>query len=483
MMPRSISSIAIGKLVIQDTGGYNPIFARPYQSHLNGVDMNNVMNRVSEAGMGNVSGSMLAGALGSMIEPASAPGALVSISNGWQERRGRFVMEVHVAFNTGSAIIYYFQGYTDHLGISNQGHMDPNMTFTINSFMAVNRLTQLTPSGVQARDMVVETGHLLTNENWQGPYGGSSQYLLRPQDIFRGINTGYLADSNDVSMSTHTDTSNLLKRDPSKSSRSNNLPCNYVAKIIEGYQIGASSAEYGQSTQDIYERSRQQVYEAHPSENPFIRAISDIRAGGISNRFFFADLDRIDPNARNVINYSKLSPAQTAGLHTPGATSYWNASDRSTVVATILSHAVPALMMDLMISKTRIYSHNHDITGAMDTKLIGPMGLSNADMSRNFEVFKQRLEREVLLNITFGNQERYMLDMQVDLFGETQIQISLNSDPMVPFVTPSFADGLFTPVIAQNRGEFTNLVHDFETMLGNVADVGIHKNAAISNLI
>lgn len=481
---RSISRINIAKLILQQTGTYNTVHSRPYETHLNGMELNNVLTRVRDASLGKVTGLMLAGALGGMVEPSAAPGQQVGISQGWQTVRGRFVMEVHVTFNTGSYVIYYFQGYTDHLGVSLHGSIDPNMVFIINSFMTVSRVNQLTPIGMTTRDIVVETGHLLTNDSYQGPYSGASQYLMRPQDVFRGINVGYMgAAENNYDMPMVTDTSSMLKRDPSKSSRSNNLPTNYVAKIIDGYQHGVALSEYGQSTHDIYEHSRQQVYEAHAAENPFIRAISDMRSNGVSNRFTFTDLELIDSNARNVTNLIQLAPHQMQHLHQAGSTAYWTGTDRETVVSTILSHSVPALMMEMMISKVHIFSHNHDVTGAIDTKLVGPIGLSNADMTQQFELFKQRFDREVMYNITFGNQERYTLDMRVDLFGDTWINLSLGNNPQIMFNTPSFADGLFTPVIANNSNQFNNVVHDFETLLNNVTDVSSTRNMAVSNLI
>lgn len=478
---RSISSVQVAKLVIQQTGTYNSMHSRPYETHLHSWELQNLLNRVQDNP--TITGSGLAGALGGMVEPSATPGQQVAIPNGWQTVRGRFVMEVHVTFSVGTTLIYFFQGYTDHFGVSLQGSLDPNMVFTINSFMTVSRLNQLTPMGAVSQDYVTETGHLLASQGWADPYSGKSQFMMRPQDIFSGIETSYRAVDDMYTGAGIMDTRHMLKHDPARSSRSNNVPTTYVAKVIEGYNRGVALLDYGQGTHDIYNRARQNVYEASAAENPFVRSISDVRSNGITNTFTFTDLEVVDRNVRNVTNLLSLSPNQMGSLHQAGATSYWTGTDRETLVATVLSHAVPALMMECMISKVQVFSHNHDITGAMDTKLVSPLGLSNADMTRQFELFKHRFEREVMYNLTFGNQERYTADIRCDLFGDTWINVGIGGNPPVLFNTPSFADGLFTPVIATDMTQFNNVVHDFETLLNHVTDVSGRRNTVVNSAI
>jgi hypothetical protein len=44
---------------------------------------------------------------------------------------------------TGNTIIYYFQGFTSHLGITPNGAVDPNMEFFINSFILISSIPLL----------------------------------------------------------------------------------------------------------------------------------------------------------------------------------------------------------------------------------------------------------------------------------------------------------------------------------------------------
>lgn len=476
---RSITNINVTRLVMQETGAYNPIYSRPYETDLNSTGLNLIAKRVEEFGGGKISGALLSGATCNIIAPSATAFQQVGIAGGWGDRRIRFMMEVQCLSSMGSMTIYYFQGYTNYTGVSNTGNVATDMEFTINSFIAVNRITQMTPMGMQVKDIVAESAHLLADGNWSGPYSGTAQYLMRPQDIFSGMHSAYLSNDQGATL----DGRPLLKKEPSRSSRNNNLPANYIARIIDGYQVGQQLAEYGQGNQDILTRARTEVFEHPVYDNPFIRLISDGRSNGITNRFFFSDLERIDPGVKSVTNYMVLGATQSATLHQPGLTAYWTGSDRETVVATIISHAVPAIMMDLMISKIILRSTNHDLGGQMSTVIIDAKSLTTADLTRNFEIFKQRLEREVIYDFTFGNQEAYTLDITVDLFGETWISISLASGPVFQFVTPSFCDNLFTPVLASNREQYNAMIQDFETIISSVTDVDHGSRMSVNNAI
>jgi len=125
-------------------------------------------------------------------------------------------------------------------------------------------------------------------------------------------------------------------------------------------------------------------------------------------------------------------------------------------------------MMDLMINKIFFRSTNHDIGGIMNTVIIDAKSITNADLTQNFELFKRRLEKEILFDITYGNQDLYMLEMNIDLFGETTISLSVGNSPMTVFSTPSFCDSLMTPVITTNKDNFNALIHDFDVITNNI---------------
>lgn len=472
---QSFTTIKVAKLIMQETGTYNPMYSRPYQTFVDPTSLDNITRRVEENRGSSINGALLAGITSSILKPSATPESDIYIPNGWNERRIRFILEIHITTNTGSSYVYYFQGYTTHLGVGVNGAVDPTMEFIINSFIRVNRVSQYTPSGIIVRDIINESAHVI-NGQIQYQQTNTDTYLMRPQDIFTGVQSSYLDNAYSYYKDSSqggglADTRISLNNESIRSSRVNNLPANYMAKIIDNYQTGTKLADFGQGQEDILSQCKGLCFEPSILENIFIKAISNIKGQYNATSFTFGELETIDPNSRNVTNYITLGNVRENALHVAGQTSYWNGSDRETLVATILSNAIPAVMMDLMISKIHFRSTNHDYGGIVNTVIIDAKSLTNADLSANFEVFKKRLEREIMYDITYGNQETYMLEIRADLFGESMISLSIGSNPMITYTTPSYCDSLTSPIMTSNKNNFINVVHDFETLFNNVVDI------------
>ena len=134
----SRQTINIAKLILSETGTFNPMYSRPYQTYIDSAMMDNITRRVDEAGDSTITGNLLSGIAGTIVKPCATPQGQIPIPYGWSERRIRFLLEVHITTPTGSQMVYYFQGYTSHLGVGQNGSEDPTMEFIINSFIRVN---------------------------------------------------------------------------------------------------------------------------------------------------------------------------------------------------------------------------------------------------------------------------------------------------------------------------------------------------------
>jgi len=478
---RAPTTIRVARMLLQESGTYNPMYTRPYQTHLAPDVLDNVLRRVDQAGSGGISGATLAGVASSMVAPSATPTGEISIPMGWSDRRIRFLMEVHVTVATGAEMIYYFQGYTSHLGVDAHGNIDPQMQFIINSYMRVNRAMRYNSySQAVMQDVVTESAHIVDGMLVNQTMGGEI-FCMRPNDLFAGIQSAYIESAyQNFSGNTLRDTRYRMSNESMRSNRSNNIAGNYLASVVDTYKNAQQLAEFGQGTQDIYARSQSMSVEASPYENPFIRAISNARGQNCVTSFDIAVLRRIDPNVENVTNYLRMGHTELAQVHQAGQTAFWSGSDATTLAATILSNGVPAVMMDLMISKIFFRSTNNDAGGKVSTIIIDGKSLTSLDMSQNFELFKVRLEKEILFDLTYGNQVLYQLEMSVDLFGETRITIQLDNDSAVTYTTPSFCDSLLTPIITNNRQNFEGVTNDFETLMNSL---NIDKTMAINTMV
>lgn len=477
-------SLRIAKLTMQETGTYNPVHQRPYMTHVSGDIMQNIGNRLEQAGNNNISGSLLGGIASTIMAPSATPGNVISIPYGWTERRIRFILEVHAISNTGTTTVYYFQGFTDTLGVSQSGHVDPNMVFVLNSFIRVNRLEQLTPMGYITKDTVTQSSQVI---NPDPTMSMQPVHKMRPQEVFTGIQSGYIENAHSYTEPGigYIDGRLRMGTEPIGSNRENNLPSYYVSKVFDTHRQAMALADFGQNDSDIYARGVQLALDTMLGENPFIRAISQVRGLPIATTFNYGDLMKLDSNTGSVTNMVRLGQTHQQAVHHAGQTEYWNSANRETVVATMLSNAVPAIMMSLFISKVAFMSTNHSSMGQIYTQMAGGCSVTSADMSQSFQVLKNRLENEVFMDISYGGQQLYTLQMEIDIFGETKINIAIDGGPSIMYVTPSFCDGLLVPVLAPNKQIFDHNVHNFEQMFKVVEQVTSpsHAGNIINNTV
>jgi hypothetical protein len=459
----SKQSIRIAKLTMQETGTYNPIHQRPYMTHITGDTMQSIGSRLEQAGSGTITGSLLGGIASTIMAPSATPGETIHIPYGWAERRIRFILEVHAVSNTGTTTIFYFQGFTDYLGVSTNGNVDPKMTFVLNSFIRVNRLEQLGPMGYTTRDTVTLSSQIINPEPNAAMKG---THKMRPQEVFTGIQSGYIENAHSYVEPGigYIDGRLRLGTEAIGSNRENNLPSYYVSKVFDTHRQAYALADFGQNDSDIYSRGVQLSLDTMLVENPFIRALSQARGVPVATTFTYGDLVKIDPNVIAATNCVRLGQTFQSSVHQTGQSEYWNSANRETVVATMLSNAVPAIMMSLFISKVTFMSTNQSSMGQIHTQLLGGSSVTAADMSQAFQVLKNRLDNEVFMDISYAGQQLYTLEMDIDIFGETKISISIDGGPAILYVTPSFCDGLLVPVISPNKQIFDHNVHNFEQM-------------------
>lgn len=472
----------IVNLLLQETGTYNSMYIRPYITHVTQETANVIADRVDQTG--DISPNTFAGLTGNMLTPSSVNLGEIPIPGGWNNKRISFLLTLEVSSNLIANKLVYVQGYTDHVGISHSGAIDPRMLFFINSITVVARNTVQTPMGVQYMDRVIETAQVINGQLFvDRSYGDAGVYGLRPYDIFVSSQIVGLADvghnyGNIYDKRVRLDSSPNL----SKSSRKNNIPTSYMSTLVGNYKNSLSLAEFGAVESDVYSRAASMSSDSSVLNNEFIRAIELYTGISSPVTFNIGILESIDPNVGNVTNYIRVGNTQLVGCHTAGSSEYWGGANRETVIATLLSNAIPSLMLEYMINKIAFRSTNHDINGQPTTVLIDAKSVTNLDLTKSFTMFKHRLENEIIYDLTFGNQISYMLDVQCDVFGESRINLSLDGGPMISYVTPSFCDSLITPIYTTNKDMLYTICHDIEHIfsnIGNNANAQQHVNSLI----
>lgn len=462
-------SLQIVKLIITETGTYNPMYSRPYQTELDGQTQKILVDRVMSSPNQQITGNMLSGLASAFITPSATPEAGVNITSGWGEKRCRFIMEAIVSYAVGTTVKQYIQGYTDHVGVNMSGAVSPDMEFYVNSVTTTRVSSRMTPMGMQTIEQVVENNQVLADNNFGHMYQPGQNRLMRPQDVFSNIASSHLpgnfqSDGGPVGMNNLYDSRTVLKSEAVKSQRANCLPGTYAAKLLNSYAKASAGIEFNQNETDIVEQARGFTMESIAARDPLMAALTTITNRAVSNRFTMRELLMLDPTVGKVTNIAVSGHTQKVEGHQAGQTAFWGSTDRSTQAAAILSQAVTALMMDLMISKIVFKASNHEGGNRMDVFILSANSMGQMDMTQNYEIFKQRLVHEVLNDLTYGNSVSLMLQMTVDLLGETWTSISLGAEPLTDYVTPSFCDTLFVPVVTRNEQIVANMASDFDSL-------------------
>ena len=473
----------VNKLFLQETGTYNAMYNRPYEVNTQGGVLEHAIQRMERA-HGDLTGNGLAGIGSMLLRPTVAIQHGVSdiyIPNGWNERRLRFVLEVEVASRTGSTSIFYFQGFSEYVGVSMQGSIDPRMKFYINSFIRVGRYQVATPTGMAYKDVVQESAQVL---NGQLLYQNNMEvHRLRPCDVFAGIQSSHLASATygDV-IDTRTITSGGTLNFGSQ--RSNNLPTNYLATFMTGYKDATQLANFGTSSQGILSRAQSgaMASEATPEENAVLRALASIQGITQTVEFSMADLTSLDPETPQRTVYNPVSTVAQGMLHSTGQSEYWTNSGPETQFASQLANAIPALMMESFISELSFTATNMMGMGQSICIESHARALTGADMTTHIALLMRRIQNEVLYDLSYANQDMYDLKMSVDVFGETRIEVSLYGKSPVLFAVPSFGDGLLAPIYTRGEMQYQQLTNDMEIVTNYIKEAIVPSNS-VNNTI
>lgn len=461
----------VKKLLLQETGTYNQMYNRPYEVDTQGGMLENAISRLEQA-KGGLSGSGLSGIGSMLLRPSASVMQGVSdvyIPNGWGERRLRFVMEVEVTSKTGSTSIFYFQGFSEYVGVSMQGSIDPRMRFYVNSFIRVGRYQVNTATGMSYRDVVHESAQVLNGQLLY--YSQNEVYKLRPCDVFAGIQSNHLStavygDIVDTRTTTGRGTSNF------GSSRSNNLPTNYLATFMQGFKDATGLAEFGTGQGGVLSRAQCTALssESMPEENSVLRALANIQGVHQTVEFSMADLTQLDPTTPQKTSYHAISTAAYGTLHSTGQSEYWTSSTAETRFATQLANTIPALMMESFISELDFTATNMMGMGQSICVSTYSRALTGADMSSHIDLLMRRIQNEVLYDLSYANQDMYDLTMSVNTFGETRIEISLYGKSKVVYAVPSFGDGLLAPVYTRSEKQYMQVTNDMEIVTNYIRE-------------
>lgn len=458
----------------------NNVYNRPYKTIVDNESLN-ALDAATHGGK-TINFNNISSVAGRIIQPSAEVESVAAIAGGWGISRYRFVLEALESDFAGSQVITYYIGHTDRAddAVSAGGYIDNTLCFHVNSKQTI-QIGQR-----RGADMTV-LPHLKTTAAEQFLFkstpntvgnailNGLDNFKIRPSDLFLAKDVQVkLASYADVPV---VDSTSTLLSGGALSARRNNTASSYLYDTLKAYDTAVSTEySYGGDETNIYREAAGYCKDGNIFVDNLMsfmeNSVRAIRTNGV---FTWHDLKMVCPYIDDVTTVGKLGDyanmrnryAQQTGVSEFSNvwdntnTANWNGSDAVTIAATILANSVPTIMLENLCVDLRCHITNHTIDGSYAFTLYNVRAIREGiNTSALYERIINRIEFELLPTIT--NYGIFSIDILIDssVYGDTMINIGLNGEPPIPYVMPTFADNVASPIITQSSKHYNRIAHD-----------------------
>jgi len=296
--------------------------------------------------------------------------------------------------------------------------------------------------------------------------------VMRPEDVFNTLQTESFYTQDDLDI---VDYRANISKGARKSARSNTNHNEYLAKSMKALHTSQNNADHlaGGTMADIFQEATTKVREASIHDDNLLRSWDD-QANYFEDGFItYGMLCDMSPSTGFNTTHFELKPAlKQATQHTTNS-EHMKGSDVTAVMSTILSNTVPPLAMECLLTRVKFTATNATLNGVPDVRLTDvPRGfVEDVPLDTYARLFVDRLINIVMPDVTNNWNFIVSIEMEVDILGETRIQISVDGDVPVPYVIPSFADGLTAPIIGNDNADLSSLSVDLNAVTSSVGMV------------
>lgn len=482
-----MQGVVINKALFVETGTYNDMVLRPYQTNLD----SNVVKQFQEVTNGGtaINSATLAGVANQFIRPTAQAQNSISIDHGWATPRLRFIIDIQYQTALGPSVRKILQGYTSHVGIGSNGFIDPNMVLYFNNVTTLRQSEIMTPHGLMSTNVVSEANQLLRG-NYTPSFldnNDSITWTMRPEDVFKTMGRLSLGNTDVADLRVSFAESPLKK-----SKRKNNSASHYVSDIMGCYDKTFNAVEmdntldYSESMNMAGGLTKEDGMYSDPFFNELLLKTSNFTQGGFVT---YGELNALSPELDQRAKFIPLknvtkSSSNPFEPHRTGQTEHWHGSNNETLWATILSHSIPSIMMDLMLTRVAFMATNQTINGEYVIKILDVNSFAEGiNLNPYIDQFLTRLKSEILKGISSNNLIDFNITVMVDVLGETRLTLAIAGGPPIEFATPSFCDGLFSMLLTNNSDQITNNAFDLQTLSDNmsVSNAGQQNYSSFSN--
>lgn len=464
-----VTDLKITRFLLVGTGTYNKQFSRPYSIDVRGdtaVQISEVLNQNP-----TITAANLSGISNQFFHPTANPEREVGMINGWNQRRFRYMLELEYE-RSGLVCSEVVLGYSEYDGITQNNHIDDKMRFFVNSVISTRVTPVVTGTGMRYARQISDSSQVLHDPTWMRHQSNvmthENRFNLRPEDIFGVMGSGI--DPSLYEQAQVMDSRTMARDAPTIAQRGHNIASSYCASMLSSYHLAASDGM--RAEEEVMGAARGYARSTPSDHMVFLRNLRQL-SGSPTAAFTMRDLRNISPHIQHVTHISHLNEAQRIQqVHQTGMTADWHGSDMETMYASILAQSIPAMMMAAGIVRVTVMSTNaRQLDTQMYTRVLNANAFGTMDVSSAAENFRNRFEIELVRDFTFNNQIGYHIHCDFDLLGESRISLSLNGQPAIDYVVPSFADSLFSPMVTYNNGMASNIADGFYNLFNGLEHI------------
>lgn len=484
-IPQQNLNVRIVEFILIQTGSYQEQYLRPITVNTD-FRVAKALEETTEGGR-NLDITTLEDVASSVFVGRTQTEGNSQIANGWRSRRFSFLMRVieEPKFQTGSQNERIFFGYTDHCDESGRG-LSSDMRIYFNSELTISTTVTPNAAGVPTpRSRVMSSTQIVSPQDLMGSQG-QLIHLLRPEDIFyhsfdqgiaqeftrNGFVPGKIQSISDQrSTSTYGGRTGTFKLN----NRNDNSPSRFLQRAMRGYAHGIKESRELDS--EMIDESVILSNAGGYTKNPEMHQITFFNilkedCGYLEQGFVrYGDLCSVFPQLDQTAGYAMDDGRSLRRLSTIDDSENWNGGEEHHIAPSMLAQIVPSIMMENYIRQIDFTVNPGNGVGQyfididyQRTRMISD-NLPDEVVNQSINEFRRRLELDVLNYITHRNQVYCQIAMNTNLMSESVINIAFDSQPITPYVAPTFSDGLFNHLATHNLSTQQQVCSDMNWLM------------------
>lgn len=456
----------VRKLVFFYAGVAQEQVVRPFQTRFD-QGIGQLAMEATNQGTNLTSGAFNAIA-STIIQPKGQHEGLALAPNGWQQPRLSFLMEVETV-NTYSNVgqVMALSGYTDHVGavhVNGQDKLDERMRLYFNNCVRMSIIQVPTAQGVGQRLQSRLSEQILRPTLTRNSGTIGNEYTMRPTDVVSAGASAAIEMEANIAVDNYT--TGFINEGIKLASRSDMIGANFLSRSVNAWVAATNKSDDLHTHADIASMAAGDLNNLLLEQNRFFSMLSnqfDFNNHEFAGSISYGELCRLDPNTDLLVQVIiPAPPKRQLQVNEVVNSNSWGGSDNETIAANIITQALPTIMSRFMLGRMTFTMTNDTVTGEPAFEWTNLVGFTDGlDVRPHVVAIQHMLVNTILGPISFQGQISASVTVDCWLYANTTIMVSIQGSPVATFVSPTYADQLFSPM-------FT---HNFTTVLEMGSDV------------